>query len=44
MFLGFIVWGDLPDQTAWIGIALIIGSGLYVFYRETLRGRRWMRE
>jgi len=32
---GFVVWGELPDMLASIGIVLIVGSGLYVFYRES---------
>ena len=35
---GVLWWGDWPDATAWLGIALIVGGGLVVFYRETLRG------
>ena len=31
---GFVVWGDWPDTWTWIGAALIIGSGLYIFHRE----------
>ncbi len=38
VFWGVVMWGDWPDAVTWIGIALIGGSGLYVFYRET--GRR----
>ncbi len=36
VLLGFIVWGDLPDQMNIIGILMIALSGLYVFYREAL--------
>ncbi|MEX0347216.1 MAG: DMT family transporter [Rhizobiaceae bacterium] len=38
-----ILWGHWPDGWSWIGIALIAGAGLYVFYRETMSGRpvRW---
>lgn len=36
---GILVWGDWPDATAILGIVLIAGSGLYVFYREIVRGR-----
>ncbi len=32
--LGYLVWGQLPNLLAMAGIALIVGSGLYVFYRE----------
>jgi len=36
---GVLWWGDWPDATAFLGIALIVGSGLFVFYRATLRSR-----
>lgn len=36
---GFLIWGDLPDQVTILGIGLIVGSGLFVLYRETVRGR-----
>ncbi|MFY9239099.1 MAG: DMT family transporter [Roseovarius sp.] len=32
--LGFWIFGDLPDGLSVIGIALIVGSGFYVFLRE----------
>jgi drug/metabolite transporter (DMT)-like permease len=32
---GAVVFGDVPTGVSWIGIALIIGSGLYTLYRET---------
>ena len=37
---GVLLWGDWPDNVAWIGILLIGGAGLFVAYRETRRGRR----
>ncbi len=39
---GFIVWGDIPDIFGISGTVLIIGSGLYTFYRELeiVRSRR----
>ena len=33
-FLGWWVFSDLPNQTTFIGILIIVGSGLYVFMRE----------
>ncbi|WP_299847365.1 DMT family transporter [uncultured Roseovarius sp.] len=36
---GITVFGTFPDPTAWIGIALILGSGLYLVWRETIKGR-----
>lgn len=32
--LGFLVFGDFPDAPTWAGIAVIVGSGLYVIHRE----------
>lgn len=32
---GFAVFGDWPDPMAWAGIALILGAGLYMIWRET---------
>jgi drug/metabolite transporter (DMT)-like permease len=31
---GWIVFGDFPDPIKWLGIAIIIGSGLYIIWRE----------
>jgi drug/metabolite transporter (DMT)-like permease len=31
---GFLIWGHLPDVFAFAGIALIVGGGILVFYRE----------
>jgi drug/metabolite transporter (DMT)-like permease len=36
---GVIVFGTFPDATAWVGIALICGSGLYTLWRETVKRR-----
>jgi drug/metabolite transporter (DMT)-like permease len=32
---GLVVFGTLPDIWGWLGIALILGSGLYTLWRET---------
>jgi drug/metabolite transporter (DMT)-like permease len=34
---GFIIWRDWPDFWTWVGAAIIIGSGLYIFHREHSR-------
>lgn len=36
---GVTVFGTWPDALAWAGIALILGSGLYLVWRETRKGR-----
>ncbi len=38
--LGFVVWGDVPNALAWAGIALLIGSGVYVLHRERVRAHQ----
>lgn len=38
--LGYVIFGDIPDFWTWIGAAVIIGSGLYIGYRERLRYRQ----
>lgn len=37
IFWGLVVFHTVPDQTAWAGIALICGAGLYTLWRETVR-------
>ena len=37
---GVTVFGQWPDATAWAGIALICGAGLYTLWRETVIRRR----
>lgn len=37
---GYLFWGEVPPVTTYLGIALIIGSGLYVLHRETVLKRR----
>ena len=34
LVLGYSVWGEVPNTLAWFGIALLIGSGLYVLVNE----------
>lgn len=35
--LGYLVWGDVPDLFAALGVALIVGSGLYTMHRQRVR-------
>lgn len=32
--LGYLIFGDYPDALTWLGTFIILGSGLYLFYRE----------
>ena len=36
---GFLFWGDLPDGSAIVGMALILAAGAYILYRENRRRR-----
>jgi drug/metabolite transporter (DMT)-like permease len=37
--IGYVLWGDAPNALAFAGIAVVIGSGLYILHRERLRRR-----
>ncbi len=37
--LGFFVFGEFPDSEKWLGILVIIVSGLYVYHRERTLAR-----
>lgn len=39
LILGYIVFGDWPDAYSFLGIALIVASGLYTLHREQVRHR-----
>lgn len=32
--VGYVFFGDFPDLWTWVGTAVILASGLYVFQRE----------
>lgn len=34
-FYGWMFFAEWPDLSTWLGAALIIGSGLYIFHRES---------
>ncbi|WP_225029376.1 DMT family transporter [Xinfangfangia pollutisoli] len=38
--LGWAIFGDLPNRETWAGIAVIVGSGLYVIHRERIAARQ----
>lgn len=40
VFWGWFLWSDLPDLPIWIGMALIVGAGLFVFLREKQKARK----
>jgi drug/metabolite transporter (DMT)-like permease len=38
--VGFWVFGDFPETTTWVGVVLIVGSGLYLLHREHINARQ----
>jgi drug/metabolite transporter (DMT)-like permease len=39
VIIGYLAFDEFPDAATWLGAAIIIGSGLYIFYRERRRAR-----
>lgn len=39
VFWGVVIFGELPAWEVWVGIALILSAGLFVFLRERARAR-----
>lgn len=40
VFWGWLLWAEFPDIEVWIGMAMIIGAGLFVFLRERQKSRQ----
>jgi S-adenosylmethionine uptake transporter len=40
IFWGWVIWGEVPTTVVWLGSALILGSGMFVFIREKMQSRR----
>jgi drug/metabolite transporter (DMT)-like permease len=42
VFVGWLIWGDMPELWTYVGAAIVIGSSLYIAYREAqlVRERR----
>ena len=38
--LGYLVFGDVPNRWTSAGAAIVVGSGLYLLYRERVIGPR----
>jgi len=39
-FLGFVLFGEIPDSWTWAGAAVIVASTLYIALREARSGRK----
>ncbi|OJF95474.1 DMT family transporter [Pararhizobium antarcticum] len=38
--LGFVIFGDFPTPSKWLGIAIIVSSGLFIIWRERKAAER----
>jgi len=36
--LGFFIWGEVPGNTIWIGVPIVMASGIYILLREARLG------
>ena len=43
VFWGIMIFGSYPGWNTWVGITLIVGAGLLIVFRETIRGRKIVR-
>ncbi|MCO6178364.1 DMT family transporter [Ciceribacter sp. RN22] len=37
--LGYALFGEFPDASKWAGVAIIVGSGLFILWREQKRAK-----
>ena len=40
ILVGYVIWGEVPGLNGLAGIVLIVGAGLYILRRESIRGRK----
>lgn len=40
LIIAYVVFGEIPDFWTWVGAALIVGSGIYAFWREHSRAQK----
>jgi drug/metabolite transporter (DMT)-like permease len=38
--LGYLIFADVPNRWTLAGASIVVASGLYLLYRERVRGRR----
>ena len=39
VFLGYVLFNDFPTPSKWLGILIIVGSGLFILWREQQRSK-----
>ncbi|MEA3292107.1 MAG: DMT family transporter [Pseudomonadota bacterium] len=40
VLFGFVFWGEMPESRVWLGLSIIISSGIYIVYRERQHSRQ----
>jgi drug/metabolite transporter (DMT)-like permease len=40
VFVGWLIWGEMPEVWTYLGAAIVIGSALYIAHREAQLGRQ----
>jgi len=38
--LGYALFGDFPTASKWLGIAVIVASGLFIIWRERSKSKQ----
>ncbi len=38
VLFGFMIWGEIPAPNIWIGVTIVMASGLYILFREANLG------
>jgi drug/metabolite transporter (DMT)-like permease len=36
--LGYVFWGEVPGLNIWVGVSIVMASGLYILFREANLG------
>ncbi|MDC1383828.1 DMT family transporter [Candidatus Puniceispirillum sp.] len=44
IFWGILIFNNLPDTQSFFGMAMIVGSGLYIIWREAIRGKEKLKQ
>jgi drug/metabolite transporter (DMT)-like permease len=39
VFFGYLIFDDFPDVLTWVGIGIVVASGLYIIHRERITAR-----
>ncbi|MCY4033136.1 MAG: DMT family transporter, partial [Hyphomicrobiales bacterium] len=40
VFFGWFVFHEFPDKVTWVGISVLVASGLYILHRERVVAKK----